>query len=157
MGVFLTILSILGSITSIYAFVFSIKLKSVRNIIAYAILLITSAISGICFTLYQRETDAQIQLEKRKNTVRLEAKNLLEKVPLSIDYYNPGENQGLLLSTLFLIEKNKDLFPETYEIYKLTVVEEIKYANDESDIFRKRERMEIAGNSAVRLLKSLAQ
>lgn len=66
MGVFLTILSILGSITSIYAFVFSIKLKSVRNIIAYAILLITSAISGICFTLYQRETDAQIQLEKRK-------------------------------------------------------------------------------------------
>ncbi len=92
-----------------------------------------------------------------KNTVRLEAKNLLEKVPLSIDYYNPGENQGLLLSTLFLIEKNKDLFPETYEIYKLTVVEEIKYANNESDIFRKRERMEIAGNSAVRLLKSLAQ
>lgn len=33
----------------------------------------------------------------------------------------------------------------------------MKNADNESDIFRKREQMEIAGNSAIRLLKSLAQ
>ncbi len=158
MGSILTIISILGSLTSIYAFIHSIKLKdSIRNMVAYGILLLTSVISGVCFYLYNQEIDAKIQFEKQKETVRLEAQNLLENIPSSIDYYNPGENEGLLLSALALLEKNKDIFPETYEIYKLEVIQKIKKADKESDIFRKREQMEIAGNSAIRLLKSLAQ
>lgn len=108
MGIILTIISILGSFTPIYAFVESIKSKSIRNIIAYGILICTSVVSGVCFTLYQHETDAQIKLEKRKETVRTEAKALLENAPSYIDYYNPGENEGLLLGTLSLLEKNKD-------------------------------------------------
>lgn len=157
MGIILTIISILGSFTSIYAFVDSIKLKSIRNIITYGILICTSVVSGVCFTLYQRETDAQIKLEKRKETVRAEAKALLENVPSYIDYYNPGENEGLLLGTLSLLEKNKDLFPETYEIFKMEVIQKIENSNNEFDTSKRREQMEIAGNSAVRLLKSLVQ
>lgn len=158
MGSIITIINILGSLTSIYAFIHSIKLKdSIRNMVTYGILLLTSVISGVCFYLYHQETDTKIQYEKQKETVRLEAKNLLENVPSSIDYYNPGENEGLLLSTLALLERNKDIFPETYEAYKLEVIQKMKNADNESDIFRKREQMEIAGNSAIRLLKSLAQ
>ena len=97
--------------------------------VAYGILLLTSVISGVCFYLYNQEIDAKIQFEKQKETVRLEAQNLLENIPSSIDYYNPGENEGLLLSTLALLEKNKDIFPETYEIYKLEVIQKIKKAD----------------------------
>ena len=106
--------------------------------VTYGILLLTSVISGVCFYLYHQETDTKIQYEKQKETVRLEAKNLLENVPSTINYYNPGENEGLLLSTLALLERNKDIFPETYEAYKLEVIQKMKNADNESDIFRKR-------------------
>ena len=47
MGSIITIISILGSLTSIYAFIHSIKLKdSIRNMVTYGILLLTSVISG---------------------------------------------------------------------------------------------------------------
>ena len=61
------------------------------------------------------------------------------------------------MSTLALLERNKDIFPETYEAYKIEVIQIVKNADNDSDIFRKREQMEIAGNSDIRLLKSLAQ
>lgn len=131
MGIILTIISILGSFTSIYAFVDSIKLKSIRNIITYGILICTSVVSGVCFTLYQRETDAQIKLEKRKETVRAEAKALLENVPSYIDYYNPGENEGLLLGTLSLLEKKKIYFRKLtkYSKWKLFRKSKIQIMN----------------------------
>lgn len=47
--------------------------------------------------IYKEETDAQTQLKKHKETVRLEAQNLLDNVPSYINYYYPGENEVLLL------------------------------------------------------------
>lgn len=89
--------------------------------------------------------------------VKQEATNLLKSTPAYISYYEPGESEGLLYSTLSLLEKNKDLFPETYEVYKHDVIEKIESVNKEDDISKKREKMEIAGNSALRLLKFLSQ
>lgn len=62
-----------------------------------------------------------------------------------------------MYSILILVEKNKDIFPETYELYKKDVIMKIEKSNTEKDIFRRREQMEIAGKSAVQFLKSLAK
>ncbi|MDE6650123.1 MAG: hypothetical protein K2K45_09370 [Muribaculaceae bacterium] len=160
MGVIDT-LSFIGSLASIASLILSIKSKWFKktwvNIVMYSFLLITSGSSGILFYLYKQSVNEQLQIENRKLIVKQEATNLLKSAPAYISYYEPGESEGLLYSTLSLLEKNKDLFPETYEVYKRDVIEKIESVNREDDISKKREKMEIAGNSALRLLKSLSQ
>lgn len=82
---------------------------------------------------------------------------MLKSYPNYISYYEPGENEGVLYGTLVLLEKNKDIFPETYELYKKDVIQKIEKSNRETDIFRRREQMEIAGKAAMQFLKLLAQ
>jgi len=160
MGI-IDIISFVGSVASILSLILSIKSKWFKktwvNIVMYAFLLITSSSSGILFYLYKQSVDTQLQIENRKLIVKQEAINLLNSAPAYISYYEPGENEGLLYSTLSLLEKNKDLFPETYEVYKRDVIEKIESVNKEDDFYKKREKMEIAGNAALRLLKSLSQ
>lgn len=155
------ILSIVGSVASIISLGISFKQNWVKKIwisrITFLLLFITSILSGTFFYLYKQSVNKQLQIENRKLIVKQEATNLLKSAPIYISYYEPGENEGLLYSTLSLLEKNKDLFPETYEVYKRDVIEKIESVNKEDDIFKKREKMEIAGNSALRLLKSLSQ
>lgn len=44
-----------------------------------------------------------------------------------------------------------------YEVYKENVIHKIHKANDEDDLSKRREQLEIAGSSALQLLKTLAQ
>lgn len=155
------ILSIVGSVASIVSLGISFRSNWVKKVwisrFMFFLLFITSILSGTFFYLYKQSVNEQLQIENRKVIVKEEATNLLKSAPAYISYYEPGESEGLLYSTLSLLEKNKDLFPETYEVYKRDVIEKIESVNREDDISKKREKMEIAGNSALRLLKSLSQ
>ena len=140
MGV-IDILSLVGALASIISLILSIKSKWFKkiwvNIVMYSFLLITSSSSGILFYLYKQSVNEQLQIENRKLVVKQEATNLLKSAPTYISYFEPGESEGLLYSTLSLLEKNKDLFPETYEVYKRDVIEKIESVNREDDISKK--------------------
>ncbi len=153
-----TIVGFTGSIASIIGFVMSIiKKDKIRNKILYFIIFVLSAFAVYSYHLYKQETDERLKIENRKQEVRLEAQELLKSYPSYISYYNPGENEGVLYGILVLLEKNKDIFPETYESYKKDVLQKIETSNNESDMYKRREQMEIAANSAMQFLKSLAQ
>ena len=98
-----------------------------------------------------------IKYRRRKQEIKHEAKKILDSSPTYISYWDPGENEGLLYSTLGLLERNRDIYPEMYELYKENVLHKINKANNEDDLSKRREQLEIAGSSALQLLKTLAQ
>lgn len=154
----ITIISITSSILSIAGFILSIKYNDrIRNKVFYLLIIILTGATSYLYTQYKQVTDDRLNIERRKQEIKDEAKNILNSSPAYIDYWAPGENEGLLYSTLGLLERNRDIFPEIYEAYKENVMRKINIANDEDDLSKKREQLEIAGASALQLLKTLAQ
>lgn len=154
----ITIISVASSILSIAGFILSIKRNdSRRNRIFYFLIIILTVMTSYLYTQYKQVTDEQLNIERRKQEIKNEARNILNSSPTYISYWDPGENEGLLYSTLGLLERNRDIYPEMYEVYKENVMHKINKANDENDLSKKREQLEIAGASALRLLKTLAQ
>ena len=154
----ITIISIASSILSIAGFILSIKRNdSIRNKIFYFLIIILTVTTSYLYTQYKQVTDEQLNIERRKQEIKNEARNILASSPTYISYWDPGENEGLLYSTLGLLERNRDIYPEMYEVYKENVMHKINKANDEDDLSKKREQLEIAGASALQLLKTLAQ
>ena len=154
----LVILEILGGIASIIGLIYSIKMKdALRNRILYIIMLVICIFAGICFNEYKKITDEKIRLEERRMALRQEAKKILDTSTGHISKYYPGENEGLTLTTLVLLEKNKDLFPDTYEIFKEDIVEKMKKSNTSHDVFQDSEDLEISAKASLQILKSLAE
>lgn len=154
----ITIISVASSILSIAGFILSIKRNdSIRNRIFYFLIIILTVTTSYLYTQYKQVTDEQLNIERRKQEIKNEARNILASSPTYISYWDPGENEGLLYSTLGLLERNRDIYPEMYEVYKENVMHKINKANDEDDLSKKREQLEIAGASALQLLKTLAQ
>ena len=154
----ITIISLASSILSIAGFILSIKRNdSIRNRIFYFLIIILTVTTLYLYTQYKQVTDKQLNIERRKQEIKNEARNILASSPTYISYWDPGENEGLLYSTLGLLERNRDIYPEMYEVYKENVMYKINKANDEDDLSKKREQLEIAGASALQLLKTLAQ
>ena len=154
----ITIISVASSILSIAGFFLSIKRNdSIRNRIFYFLIIILTVTTSYLYTQYKQVTDEQLNIERRKQKIKNEARNILASSPTYISYWDPGENEGLLYSTLGLLERNRDIYPEMYEVYKENVMHKINKANDEDDLSKKREQLEIAGASALQLLKTLAQ
>lgn len=151
----ITIISVAASILSIIGFILSIKCKdSIINKICYILIIILTV---ALYTQYKHVTDEQLSIERRKQEIKHEAKKILDSSPTYISYWDPGENEGLLYSTLGLLERNRDIYPEMYELYKENVLHKINKANNEDDLSKRREQLEIAGSSALQLLKTLAQ
>ena len=154
----ITIISVASSILSIAGFILSIKRNdSTRNRIFYFLIITLTVTTSYLYTQYKQVTDEQLNIERRKQEIKNEARNILVSSPTYISYWDPGENEGLLYSTLGLLERNRDIYPEMYEVYKENVIHKINKANDEDDLSKKREQLEIAGASALQLLKTLAQ
>ena len=154
----ITIISVASSILSIAGFILSIKRNdSTRNRIFYFLIITLTVTTSYLYTQYKQVTDEQLNIERRKQEIKNEARNILASSPTYISYWDPGENEGLLYSTLGLLERNRDIYPEMYEVYKENVMHKINKANDEDDQSKKREQLEIAGASALQLLKTLAQ
>lgn len=154
----ITIISVAASILSIIGFILSIKCKdSIINKICYILIIILTVATSYLYTQYKHITDEQLCIERRKQEIKHEAKKILDSSPTYISYWDPGENEGLLYSTLGLLERNRDIYPEMYELYKENVLHKINKANNEDDLSKRREQLEIAGSSALQLLKTLAQ
>lgn len=155
---FITIINVSASILSIYFFILSIKNKdSIISKFWYIFIIILTIFTAYSYAQYKQVTDELLNIEKRKQEIKNEAKNILDSSPTYISYWEPGENEGLLYSTLGLLERNRDIYPEMYEVYKENVIHKINKANDEEDFSKKRKQLEIAGASALQIIKTLAQ
>lgn len=49
-------------------------------------------------------------MEERKEALRQEAKQIINSSPYCISKYEPGKNEGIVLSTLVLLEKTRIFF-----------------------------------------------
>lgn len=154
----ITIINVSASILSIYFFILSIKNKdSIISKFWYIFIIILTIFTAYSYAQYKQVTDEQLNIEKRKQEIKNEAKNILDSSPTYISYWEPGENEGLLYSTLGLLERNRDIYPEMYKVYKENVMHKINKANEEDDFSKKREQLEMAGASALQIIKTLAQ
>ncbi|MFK8009948.1 MAG: hypothetical protein AB8H03_26580 [Saprospiraceae bacterium] len=124
------ILSGLGSIASILGFFITIRKEGEkRNLILYgAIFLLTISTSVLSYK-YIKATNEKLEIE---------------------------ESEGVIYSLLTLLESNKDIYPDTYNSYKKTVIERIERA-DTLDGYERRKIIENSGNSAFQFLKSLSK
>ena len=151
-------INITASILSIIGFILSIKNNdSIRNKFFFFLIILLTISTSYLYIQYNQATDELLNLERRKQEIKKEARSILNSSPSYISYWEPGKNEGLLYSILGLLEKNRDIYPEMYETYKENVIHKVNKANDEDDLSRKREQLEIAGASALQLLKTLAQ
>lgn len=153
------IISLISSILSIIGFILTIKCKNsifISKVVYFLILILTVVTAYLCIQ-YKQLTDEKLNIERRKLEIKNEAKNILDSSPTYISYWKPGENEGLLYSTLGLLERNRDIYPEMYKVYKENVMHKINKANEEDDFSNKREQLEMAGASALQIIKTLAQ
>lgn len=151
-------INITASILSIIGFILSIKNNdTIRNKFFFFLIILLTISTSFLYIQYNQVTDELLNLERRKQEIKKEARSILNSSPSYISYWEPGKNEGLLYSILGLLEKNRDIYPEMYETYKENVIHKVNKANDEDDLSRKREQLEIAGASALQLLKTLAQ
>ena len=160
MTIIYTIICVLGSVASVAGFILSINKEKNRNLInrsLYVIIFVLSIFAAISYYKYKAETDKQVDLELRKQKAQIEAQAILKSFPAYISHFEPGTNEGILFSVLFFLEKNKALWPDSYESFKKSLEQVIDSYNKEPDWGEKKELMESAANQAVRVLESLAQ
>lgn len=152
------ILSGLGSIASIIGFTIAFTQdNSLRNKTLYGIIVLLTIFSTIISFNYKKVMDEKVDIELRKTRMKSDASNLLSKLPSNLNYFDPGESEGVIYSTLTLLESNKDIFPDTYDLFKKNVIQRIEKVNSETELDKKREQLELAGNSALQFLKSLSE
>lgn len=163
-----TIICIVGSIASIIGLILAIinnvvkinnleKKHNVINIVLYIIILILCIFGGVSYHKYKKEVEKQLDYELRKNRTQTEAKAILDSFPPYGSYFNPGDNEGIVFSTLFFLEKNNTFWPDSYNLFKNNTENVIDQYNKEPDEQKKREIMEPAANQAIRVMKSLAE
>ena len=160
MTIVYTIICVLGSVASVAGFIMSINNEKKQNMInrsLYVIIFALSIFAAISYYKYKAETDKQLDFELRKQKAQIEAQAILNSFPVYISHFEPGANEGILYSALFFLEKNKTLWPDTYDSFRTNVEQTIDTYNKESDWTARNELMESAANQAVRVLKSIAQ
>ena len=93
----ITIISVASSILSIAGFILSIKRNdSIRNRIFYFLIIILTVTTSYLYTQYKQVTDEQLNIERRKQEIKNEARNILASSPTYISYWDPGENEGYI-------------------------------------------------------------
>ena len=160
MTIFYTIICVLGSVASVAGFILSINKEKNRNLInrsLYVIIFVLSIFAAISYYKYKAETDKQLDLELRKQKAKVEAMTILKSFPSYTDHFEHGTNEGVVFSVLFFLERNKSLWPETYETFKDNCEKAIEIYNNGSDNFSRNELMESAADQAIMVMKSLAQ
>ena len=150
------ILSFLGSVASIIGLIISfIRKESTRNKVLFVTIICLTTMTALSSYQYKKVTDERLRIEERKSNMKNEAKKMYNNAFIS--YWSPGKSEGLAYSLLFLLEDNKDIYPEMYDKYQKNVMSKIEKADNETDMQKKREQMEIAGESAKQILSLIAK
>ena len=154
----IVLISIIGSIASIVALLISAPSTKSKIIhIIYALIL--TAITGSSVLFIQ-----DIEKEKNDKDTELEKLNSIDnRVNIIADSYNTygevGDNRGFILTSFAFLEKNKETFPETYEIAKELVMNGVKVAesapNDNDTEWDERKRMKDGADAMLSLIKGL--
>jgi flagellar motor component MotA len=156
MDSFSIILGILGSTASIIGLIITVvKRESLRNKVLFFIITLLTIFTAITSYNYAQVTNEKLKIEERIVKMKNEAKKMYNST--YINYWSPGGSEGLAFSLLFLLEENKDIYPEMYDKYQKNVISKIEKANNENDMQKKREQMEIAGETETQKLFLIAK
>jgi hypothetical protein len=100
--------------------------------------------------------DEKIYVKLGESRMRKYVAQLLSKLPSNLNYFDPGESEGVIFSTLTLLESKKDILSDTYDLFKKNVIQRIEKVNSETELDKKREQLGLAGISALQFLQSLS-
>lgn len=151
LGVISSIISIIGFILSIF------KHEKILTRILFFLVLIFSTSTVIVAYKYKNKVDEIVDLNLRKDRAKKEAIELLNKLPSYASSFEPGKSQGIVYAGLTFLENHQSLFPETYKVYKTQIVEKLKKVNSENYSEEYNTQLEIAGETALTIIKSIAE
>jgi len=153
----LLILGAIGSIASIIGFFAAIKDQKKLSKSLFGIILVLSVITIIISVKYKNLSDEILNVQNRRESAKLEASKLLQKLPSSSTFGSTGENQGTIYAVLSFLESYKDLFPETYKSYKTNVTNKINILDKTTDQEYYEKQIDIAGDTALQYLRSISE
>lgn len=150
-------LEILGTITSILGFLLSLiaVIKQKEKVLALLICIMTIA-CAVTFYHYRILADEKIQEVQRRDDAKKKALELLESVPTIIYRYETGKNKAITYQVLLYLEKYRDLFPETAEIYKEDVLSKMRKAEKETSEYNKGELLKECAETSKQLILFLS-
>lgn len=151
-------LSVISSVISIIGFILAIfKYEKIVVRILFFLVILFSISTVYTIYKYKSKVDEIIDINNRKELARKEAVELLDKLPSYASHFQPGTSQGIVYAALTFLESHQSLFPETYKNYKTNVIDKLKRINSEHYSEEYNTQLEIAGETALTIIKSIAQ
>jgi hypothetical protein len=147
---------ILSALSTTVSIIGIFKAKGIRFIrYLYTAIAILATATAIVFYWYSEAVNKKLDFEKRRVEIRVQAKKIVHDYNY-VSYFEPGKSEGLIFSTLSLLERNQDVNPELYSIYKEIAITRLKNLDALGETERK-QRLEISGNAALQILKDLSK
>jgi|SRR5580692_5932025 hypothetical protein len=164
------LIGILGSVASIVSlFLAKPELKSQILHIVYSVLVVSLASSAVIYNGSIREKLQQATSETKQLQERVgifesrakEAKQLLDAKGHT-SQFDVGQNRGFILSGLTFLEKNRDLFPDTYNLAKKMVSEGVRVTEFAGSVstqayYDEQKRMTDGADAMASILRGIAQ
>lgn len=160
-----SILSGLGSISSIVGLIIYFKSKDATwtiKALLIVITLLTASSSMLAYKNYVYSSAEQVKLradeslQARKDKAIQEAKLLIEALPSYVNLYDPGGNEGIIYSGITFLEKHQSLFPLSYNLIKDGAVYDIEEAKKDRDSSSYNNILKNSAESMLKVISGLA-
>lgn len=156
MDILSTILGAVGSVASIVSLLFYWKGdKKIVKVLMFVVVITTGAATIFSYKYYQSSQPDRIRKEKM-DSLRSAIRSYIYGNKLSSNYWNSGDNEGIINSGLAILEINKELFPDTYAKIKSDIESDLKFSQQHRDSGDERYAVSKAANNIVMTLKALS-
>lgn len=152
---YITFIASLISILGIIELVRS--LHKFKNRLYFFLLLALTLISGLA-AVYTWTESKNLKIENTAlRSARVQANELLKTWPNPdrFEFVSTGEFKGIVISGMELLELNKALFPDTYDLVKSQVVYELELAKNDNNFVSKRSNLQEAAKTMVTIIKTI--
>lgn len=92
----------------------------------------------------------------KQTELRAAVQAFLSKTALESDYWEPGQNEGIVKSGLIILELNKELFPDSYNKIRADVDADIAFVQQRRGTEQHRQVMDAAAKNMLATLSALA-
>lgn len=157
--------SILGSLASIIGLIFVFTNKSSTQTIKALLIIVAIMSCSTSYLISKNSKYESAQYQEIANSFRSnlnrreasrEAKKLLSSFPSYISNLKPGDNEGVIYSTLRLLEANKSQFPELYARFKENILSDIDSAKGARSSPEFHRVLEDGALASIRIVKGIA-
>ncbi|MEM7791941.1 MAG: hypothetical protein AAF546_11115 [Verrucomicrobiota bacterium] len=160
-----TIISVSGSISSIIGLIFVWKSKSSNGSIRALLALIALLSIGTSYLLIENKEYASEEYRQhremftqglKKSGFERDALQLYESLPTTARNFDSGTNEGIIYSTLALLERGQEVYPVLYAEFRTNVLDEIKKAKEKRGSSEYDDILKDGATASIRIVRSLS-